>query len=142
MESFSRNTNLSENLINLDKRLLSNYYKSLGFYDIKINSNLAELDKSGKARLVYSIDEGTRYTINKISTNLDKVFDKEIFFPLNKSYKKYIGDYYSPFKIKKILEEIDEIIDNNNLQFVEHNVQEEIKNESINITLNIWGPKI
>ena len=97
----SRNTNFSENLINLDIRLLSNYYKSLGFYDIKINSNLAELDKSGKARLVYSIDEGTRYTINKISTNLDKVFDKEIFFPLNKSYKKYIGDYYSPFKIKK-----------------------------------------
>ena len=134
----SRNTNFSENLINLDIRLLSNYYKSLGFYDIKINSNLAELDKSGKARLVYSIDEGTRYTINKISTNLDKVFDKEIFFPLNKSYKKYIGDYYSPFKIKKILEEIDEIIDNNNLQFVEHNVQEEIKNDSINIVFNIF----
>jgi outer membrane protein insertion porin family len=134
----SRNTNFSENLINLDIRLLSNYYKSLGFYDIKINSNLAELDKSGKARLVYSIDEGTRYTINKISTNLDKVFDKEIFFPLNNSYKKYIGDYYSPFKIKKILEEIDEIIDNNNLQFVEHNVQEEIKNDSINIVFNIF----
>ena len=34
----SRNTNFSENLINLDIRLLSNYYKSLGFYDIKINS--------------------------------------------------------------------------------------------------------
>ena len=138
----SRNTNLSENLINLDIRLLSNYYKSLGFYDIKINSNLAELDKSGKARLVYSIDEGTRYTINKISTNLDKVFDKEIFFPLNKSYKKYIGDYYSPFKIKKLLEELDRLIEFNNLQFVEHNVQEDIQNDSINITLNIYeGPK-
>ena len=38
----SRNTNLSENLINLDIRLLINYYKSIGFYDVKINSNLAE----------------------------------------------------------------------------------------------------
>ena len=36
----SRNTVLSENLINLDLRLLTNYYKSLGFYDIKIYSNL------------------------------------------------------------------------------------------------------
>ena len=36
------------------------------------------------------------------------VFDKKLFFPLNKSYKKLSGDYYSPFKIKKILEEVDE----------------------------------
>jgi outer membrane protein insertion porin family len=28
----SKNTNLSENIINLDKRLLINYYKSIGFY--------------------------------------------------------------------------------------------------------------
>ena len=37
----TRNTNLSENLINLDLRLLTNYYKSLGFYDVKIKSNMA-----------------------------------------------------------------------------------------------------
>ena len=36
-----KNTILSENLINLDIRLLNNYYKSIGFYDVKINSNLA-----------------------------------------------------------------------------------------------------
>ena len=36
----SKNTNLTERLVQLDKRLLSNYYKSLGFYDIKISSNL------------------------------------------------------------------------------------------------------
>ena len=134
----SRNTNLSENLINLDLRLLINYYKSLGFYDINVTSNLAQIDKSGNADLVYSIDEGVRYTINKISTNVDTVFDKKIFFPLNKTYKKYVGDYYSPFKIKKILEQIDELIDDNNLQFVEHNVKESIKDDSINIVFNIY----
>ena len=78
----SNNTNLSENLINLDKRLLLNFYKSLGYYDIKITSNIAEINKEGNADLVYSIEEGTRYTINKISTNIDKVFDKKLFFPL------------------------------------------------------------
>ncbi len=134
----SRNTNLSENLISLDLRLLTNYYKSLGFYDINVTSNLAQIDKSGNADLIYSIDEGVRYTINKISTDVDNVFDKKIFFPLNKTYKKYAGDYYSPFKIKKILEQIDELIDDNNLQFVEHNVQESIKDDSINLVFNIY----
>ena len=92
----------------------------------------------GNVDLVYTIDEGKRYTINKISTNVDKVFDKKIFFPLNEVYKKYVGDYYSPFKVKKLLEEIDSLIDLNNLQFVEHNVQEEIEEESINIVFNIF----
>ena len=80
----SKNTNFSKNLINLDTRLLENYYKSIGFYDVTVNSSTVEIDdKEGYAKIIYSIDEGTRYTINKISTNIDKVFDKKIFFPLN-----------------------------------------------------------
>ncbi len=139
----TRNTNLSESLINLDLRLLINYYKSLGFYDVKIKSNMAQLNQSGKADLIYSIDEGKRYIISKISTNVDQVFDKKLFFPLNKSYKKYVGDYYSPFKIKTLLEELDELIEKNNLQFVEHNVQETIDGSSIKITFNVFeGEKI
>ena len=120
----SKNTNLSENIINLDKRLLINYYKSIGFYNVKVNSNIAKINKSGNADLIYTIEEGKRYTINKISTNVDEVFDKNIFYPLNKIYKEYTGIYYSPFKVKKLLDVIDILIDNNNLQFVEHNVQE------------------
>ena len=134
----SKNTVLSKNLINLDLRLLTNYYKSIGFYDVKISSNLAKIINTEQAELLYSIDEGNRYIIEKVSTNVDKVFDKEIFFPLNKIYKEYVGQYYSPFKVKKILDEIDEIVANNNMQFVEHNVQEQVSNDSINIIFNIF----
>ena len=134
----SRNTNFSENIVNLDKRLLTNYYKSIGFYNVKVNSTVAEISQSGDAELTYSIDEGTRYTINKISTNVDKVFDKDLFFELNEIYKTYAGQYYSPFKVKKLLDEIDILIDKNNLQFVEHNVQEIIEQNSINIVFNIY----
>ena len=133
----SKNTNFSQNLIELDKRLLSNYYKSLGFYDIRINSNFAQITEAGKAELIYSIDEGKRYTINKISTNIDEVFDKNLFFSLDKIYNNYIGDYYSPFKVKKMLEELDNLINKNNLQFVEHNVQEIIEGDAINIIFNV-----
>ena len=125
-------------MINLDLRLLTNYYKSLGFYDIKIYSNLAKIIDSVNAELIYSIDEGKRYSIGKISTNVDNVFDKKIFFPLEKTYNNIVGQYYSPFKIKKILDEIDELIANNDLQFVEHNVQEKINESTIDITFNIF----
>ena len=140
---FTKNTNLNEDLINLDRRLLTNYYKSLGFYDIKINSNFAEISKSGDAKLIFSIDEGDRYIIKKISTKVDQALDKKVFLPLNKTYNDHIGEYYSPFKIKKLLEEIDEIIENNNLQFIEHNVEEIIETNGINIIFNIYeGEKV
>ena len=66
------------------------------------------------------------------------MFDKKFFTPLNKTYKKFVGEYYSPFKIKEILEEIDEIVALNSLQFVEHNVQEKIDNDTINLVFNIF----
>ena len=130
-------------MVNLDIRLLNNYYKSIGYYDVKITSKSAEVKESGNVELTYSIDAGTRYIIKKIITNADSVFEKDIFFPLNKEYQKYIGEFYSPFKVKKLLEKIDEIIDNNNLQFVEHNVEDTTVGDSIEIKFNIYeGEKV
>ena len=134
----SRNTNFNKNLLELDTRLITNYYKSSGFYDAKVSSKLAKINERGNAEIIYSIDEGQRYTVDKISTNIDGVFDKKIFLPLNNVFKKYVGDYYSPFKVKKILDNLDEIIESNNLQFVEHNVEEKIRDKTINIVLNIY----
>ena len=118
----SRNTTFSENRVNLDKRLLENYYKSSGFYDVKVTSKSAELIESGNVELTYSIDAGNRFIIKKITTKTDQVFDKNLFFPLNEEYKKIVGSYYSPFKVKKLLDSIDLLVEKNNLQFVEHNV--------------------
>ena len=134
----TKNTNFSKNLLELDTRLLINYYRSSGFYDVKINSKSAKLVDTGQVELNFTIDEGIRYTISKISTNADSVFDKKIFLPLEKIYKQYVGEYYSPFKIKKLLEDLDSLIEENNLQFVEHNVQEIIENDEINIILNVY----
>ena len=62
----SRNTKFSQNLVDLDLRLLQNYYKSLGYYDVVINSNSAEILKSGDVNLIYSIEAGKRYIIKKL----------------------------------------------------------------------------
>ncbi len=134
----SRNTNFSERLVQLDIRLLTNYYKSQGYYDVKITSNSAQFNEKGNIDLIYSIDAGERFIINKISTNADSVFNQNLFFPLKKTFNKYIGDYYSPFSIKQILEELDNLIDKNNLQFVEHNVEEILDDNKIEIKINIF----
>ena len=52
------------------------------------------------------------------------MFDKNLFYPLNNKFEKVVGDYYSPFKIRKLLEDIDDLIEKQKLQFVEHNVEE------------------
>ena len=134
----SKNTNFSKQLVLLDERLLKNYYKSNGYYDVKINSKSAVLKDDNNIDITYSIDAGKRFIFKKITTNIDPVLDPNLFTPLQKTYKKYIGQYYSPFSIKKILEEIDQLIDDTNLQFVEHNVEEILSNDTIEIKFNIY----
>ena len=139
----SRNTRFSENLVNLDTRLLINYYKSIGYYDVQVNSTSADISESSDIDLNFNINAGQRYFIDKISTNVDPVFDKNLFFPLKEIYNETTGDYYSPFKIKKILKEIDNLIASNNLQFVEHRVKESINNDKISLVFDIFeGEKV
>ncbi len=134
----SRNTKFSERLVLLDERLLNNYYKSIGYYDVVINSKSATINNNDDVDITYSINAGKRYILKKISTNVDPVFDKKIFEPLQKNYGKYIGKYYSPFSIKKLLDEIDLLIEARNIQFVEHNVETIVENDGIEIKFNIF----
>ena len=139
----TRNTNLRESNIELDKRLLTNYFKSIGYYDVKVLSEIVELKDNFQAEITFNINAGTRYKISKISTKVDSVLDKKLFLPLNEIYKKTVGNYYSPFTVKKLLDELDLIISNEDLQFIEHNVNEIIKDDTIELIINVLeGQKI
>ncbi len=139
----TRNTNLNQSNIELDKRLLTNYYKSIGYYDVKVLSEIVEVKDNFLAEITFNINAGTRYRISKISTNVDQVLDKKLFLPLNNIYKKSIGEYYSPFTVKKLLDELDLIISNEDLQFIEHNVNEILKEDTIELIINVTeGQKV
>ena len=138
----SNNTYINQTNVELDKRLLINYYKSLGYYDVQVLSSNSEIDPiNNSSTLVYTINSGKRYKISKISTNVDSVLDKKLFEPLLKNYEDLIGKYYSPFKVKKLLDKVDLLILNNDLQFIEHSVNEVIENEKIEIKINIYEGK-
>ena len=134
----SKNTFLNSNNIELDKRLLVNYYKALGYYDVQVLSNNAEVSSENMTTLTYTINAGTRYRVTKISANVSNVLDKKTFLPLEKYFSKMLGDYYSPFKVKKLLDEVDLLIANNDLQFIEHSVNEILEGETIEIKINVF----
>ena len=135
----SKNTYFNQANIDLDKRLLLNYYKSLGYYDVQVLTNNAEIDeRENIINLIYTINAGKRYKIKKISTNVDNVIDKKLFYNLENSYSKLVDQYYSPFKIKKLLDEVDLTIANNDLQFVQHSVNEIIEDNYIELKINIF----
>ena len=134
----SKNTNLNKSNTDLDKRLLTNYYKSLGYYDVQVLSSSAEIDKNNETSITFNINAGPRYRIKKITTDITNNVDKKIFLPLNREFKRVAGKYYSPFTVKKMLEKVDFLIAKNDLQFIEHSVSEEIYQGSISIKINIF----
>ena len=134
----TKNTFLNSNTIELDKRLLINYYKSLGYYDVQVLSSNAEVSQKDLTNLTYTINAGTRYRVTKITTNVSDVLDKKLFIPLQSDFKKIIGKYYSPFNVKKLLDELDILISNNDLQFIEHSVSEILEGSSIEIKINVY----
>jgi outer membrane protein insertion porin family len=137
----SRNSTLNYNNIEMDKRLLINYYKSLGYYDVQVLSDSAEIKENNRTNLTYTINAGNRYKVIKISTGVSEVLEKKLFLPLEKSFTKIVGKYYSPFKVTKLLEELDLLISNNDLQFIEHSVNEILEGENIEIKINIYEGK-
>jgi len=134
----SKNTFLNYSNIELDKRLLTNYYKSSGYYDVQVLSSNAEISQQNETVLTYTINAGTRFRINKISTNVSDVLDKNLFVPLQGSFKKVIGDYYSPFAVKKLLDELEILIVDNDLQFIEHSVNTILEAETIELKINVF----
>ena len=139
----SRNIYLNPDRIELDKRLLKNYFLGLGYYNVEVLSSSVELQNESNIELTFSINAGQRFRIKKLSTDISPVFDKTIFKNLSSEFNKFAGAYYSPFKIQKILKKIDEIIDNKQLQFVQHSVSETLDKDGIDIVFKIFeGRKI
>ena len=134
----TNNIYLNTDRIDLDKRLLSNYYLGRGYYDVQVLSSSAEITEENHIELTFSINAGKRYRFKRFSTDIDPVFDSSVFEGLKTVFKKNAGEYYSPFKIKKILENIDEIIDNNQLQFVQHRVKETPSKDGVDVEFKIF----
>ena len=119
---------LNQSLISLDKRLLENYYRNLGYYKVKVLNSFAELnDSESSFKLVFNIDAGQRYFFNKFSLNLPEDYNKKDFKKVEKIFSKLKDERYSLDNINLILEEIDKIASLRLYDFIDAQVNESIE---------------
>ncbi len=118
---------LNQNLIDLDIRLLNNYYKNRGYYNVKILDNFVELDKSNSSfSLRYNIDAGEKFIFDKFSLSLPVDYDKKDFENINNIFEKNTSKDYSLDTINKILDEIETIASLRLYDFIDVSVEENI----------------
>ena len=128
---------LNESLIELDKRLLTNYYRNLGYYKVKVLNSFAELKQNDSFKIVYNIDAGEKYFFNDFALNLPSDYEEKDFFQITKLFSKLKGSIYSLDNLNRILEEIDYIASLRLYDFIDINVTEDIFDDKINFTFNV-----
>ena len=128
---------LNEKLINYDKRLLNNFFKNRGFFNVKIGSSFANYLGNDKFEIIYNISSGEKFYFNEFNVNLPIDYEPSNFDQLNKTFDKFKGEAYSLNAIDKVLKEIDKIVLNEQFEFLKSTVKEQIEGNLINLTFEI-----
>jgi outer membrane protein insertion porin family len=128
---------LNENLINYDKRLLNNFFKNRGFFNVKIGSSFANYLGNSDFEIIYNISSGEKFYFNEFNVNLPIDYEQSNFDQLNKTFDKFKGEAYSLNAIEKVLKEIDKIVLNEQFEFLKSTVKEQIEGNLINLTFEI-----
>jgi len=139
----SRNVYLSEDRIELDKRLIKNYYRNKGFYEVNVKSTNVEYSEGEGFVLTFNINAGKRYRFNKIFADVSKSLDQNAFLSLENEFDKLVGKYYSQKKLKSVLDKIDKLSEQKELQFINHNILETLDDNGVEVKISIFeGEKV
>ena len=128
---------LNESLINFDKRLLNNFYKNKGFYNVIIESSFANYLGNNEFEIIYNISTGKKFYFDEFILNLPIDYERDNFKKLDKIFIELKGEKYSLNSIEKILDEIDKIVLNEQFEFLKSTVREEIQDNLINLTFDM-----
>ena len=128
---------LRQELINLDERLLKNFYLNRGFYNVKINSSFAKMINDSEFELIYNIDPNKKFFFNEISLNLPNDINQANFNNLDKLFNKLKGKKYSLLVIENILGEVDKILLDEEFKSLETDVVENVFDNKIDLTFSV-----
>ena len=132
---------LNEEAINLDKRLLKNFYLNKGYYAVKINSSFAKLVNNNEFELIFNIDAGPKVYFGNLNLNLPDDYDEENFIRITSQFNKLENTPYSVNKIEKILEQIDKIVLNEQYETINAIIDENLIENKLNLTFKIFEDK-
>ena len=133
----SRNVYINEELINLDKRLLTTYFKNNGYYNVKIENSFVEFDKNSNFNLIFNITSGKKYYFNDFTLNLPSNYDPDLFKSIVKKFPKLKDKKYSLLKVTDLLDDIDKIALTKQYEFINASLTERVNGDKIDFEINI-----
>ena len=127
--------------INLDKRLLKNFYLKEYLDQVEVNDAYSSIIDKENFILTYNIDAGKKFFFNNLELNLPNDFDPNKFKKLKKIFSNLKGEKYNLNKVEKILDEIDKVALLENYEFLDAKVLENIYDNKIDLTFDIIETK-
>jgi outer membrane protein insertion porin family len=128
---------LNQNLVAFDNRLLKNFYKNNGYYNVDIKSSFAKLTNNDEFELIFNIDAKDKIYFGDLNIDLPIDFNIENFNNILILFDQIKGEPFSIFIIDKILEEIDKVTLLEQYKFIKATVKEEVVDDKINLTFFI-----
>tara|TARA_A100001015_G_scaffold294738_1_gene372894 strand:+ start:1174 stop:3417 length:2244 start_codon:yes stop_codon:yes gene_type:complete len=133
----SSNVYINEELINLDKRLLTNYFKDNGYFNVLVENSFVEFDKNSNFNLIFKITSGEKYFFNNFKLNIPSNYDANTFKTIEKKFTKLKGEVYSLSKVNTLLKDIDKIALTKQYEFINASISEKIDKDKIDFEINI-----
>jgi len=132
----SQSVYLNAERIELDKRLLANYYKNNGYYNVKITNSFVEFNDDNSFKLIFNIDSGNIYKFNTLKLDIADDYDKKYFKEISTTLNELKDQEYSLNKIEKVLNKVDKIALSRQYQFIDASLEEKIiDNNQLDITI-------
>jgi len=129
---------LNESQIELDQRLLKNFYLNEGYYNVKISQTSANIIQDNNFNLTYNINAGKKFYFNDLSLSIPTDYDSGNFKSIQLMLDKMKNEHYSLNKINKLLNLIDDIAISKQYEFINASISEKIIDENkINIDFAI-----
>jgi len=132
---------LDLNRIKLDEKLLYNFYKNKGYYNVSVESSSAKVIDESNFELIFNINAGKKYYFGQIDLIIPDEYSPESFKKIINVKDKLKGKTYSLNKIKKILNEIDEIALTKEFEFISAKYKENIIDNNINLSIKLEESK-
>ena len=133
----SRKKYLDIERVNLDKRLLKNFFLDKGYYQVEITDAYSQILNQKDFVLTYNINAGEKFIFGDFELILPTEFDSKKFKDLEKFFKKIKNEKYSYRDIEKILDKIEKIALNQNYEFIDAKVTEKINDNKIDFSFKI-----
>ena len=128
---------LDVNRIELDKRLLKNFYLNKGFYNVDIESSSAVFSENS-FELIYNINSGKKYYIQNVKLDIPIDYNTNDFIEVKKTINKLKNKKYSLNEINKVIKEIDKISVSRLYDFIDATIEiNEIGEDKLDLTFSV-----